>query len=455
MQLFFAGAEVPSHLSVLKDCGVERVAVSLTNLVRSVGDNIGTWATTQRLGGLEWVLYADSNHVPVGPALEVLKDCEVQPEIVTGPIDWYEQTWLSNTDLLFLPIWDAADPTMLRDFTSNYDGVTLPDVVVNNPTAVRQARASINKLGQLAALTGRSKGIERFDTLVSSAWWAVQKYGETQVWAGNRLMRLNAEDKVAKREKYASVIESLGCDIGKIMEDDPTENLRLAVVSWQHLERHLVRGRVVANAPVVTSAISQATPVTVISPSGVASPVAHSRHELLPVMGLGTSSMATHDDEGNEVEEHFSTIQVTAESLRQCNTCILAVSCPMHTPNALCSYKIPVEIKSKPQLVGVLRAITEIQTQRILMGRFSEEIMGEPNPDLGKEMDRLFSMVERWRNIEDTRDSVKMTLEAKGDAHASMGVISRLFGQRAGANATLLETPVDSNEIIEQMTDDD
>ena len=454
MQLFFAGAEVSSHLSVLRECGVQRVAVSITNLVRTVGETIGTWATNERLGGLEWVLYADSNHIPVGPALEVLKDAEVPPEMVTGPIDWYEQTWLSNTDLLFLPIWDAADPTTLRDFTSNYDGVTLPDVVVNNPTAVRQARASINKLGQLAALTGRSKGIERFDTLVSSAWWAVQKYGETQIWAGNRLVRLNADEKLLKREKYAQVIEELGCDLGKIMEDDPYEVLRLSVISWQRLEQHLARGHAVATSPVVANGHSQTTPVTVISPGGVANALAQPRHELLPVIGLGTSSLSTQDADGNDIEEPFSTITVTPESLRQCNTCALAVSCPMHTANAMCSYKIPVEIRSKPQLVSVLRAITEIQTQRILMGRFSEEIMGEPNPDLGKEMDRLFSMVERWRNIEDTRDSVRMTLEAKGDAHASMGVISRLFGERAGANATLLEIPVDSNEVIHDMTDD-
>ena len=127
----------------------------------------------------------------------------------------------------------------------------------------------------------------------------------------------------------------------------------------------------------------------------------------------------------------------------------------MFTPNSRCSYQIPVEIKTKTQLLAVLQAVTEIQTQRILMGRFGEEVQGEHNPDLGKEMDRLFSMVERWRNIEDNRDTVKLSLEAKGSAEAGMGVLSRLFGAKVGQNATLLETPVSSDEIIEEMTEDD
>ena len=461
MQIYFAGAEVSSHLSILRECGVERIAVNTNNLVRATNnsENLGKWATNKRLGSMEWVLYADSPQVPAGPALEVLQGAEVPPEIVTGPITWYEGTWMSNTDLLFLPIWDALDPTLLRDYTENYDGVTLPDAVVDNPVAVRQARASINKLGQLAAITGRSKGIERFDTLVSSAWWNVQKYGETQVWAANRLIRLNADDKRIKREKYAPSIEALGVDMTKILEDDMDELLKLAVFSWLALERHLVRGLSTAVVPVGSSVVDShpsSIPQNVVPiMPGVARPPGQPRHHLLPVMRTSDTLIGDVDAEGNEIEHRLPVIAVTSESLRSCNTCALAIGCPMFTPNSRCSYQIPVEIKTKTQLLAVLQAVTEIQTQRILMGRFGEEVQGEHNPDLGKEMDRLFSMVERWRNIEDNRDTVKLSLEAKGDAQAGMGVLSRLFGAKVGQNATLLETPVTSDEIIEEMTEDD
>ena len=62
--------------------------------------------------------------------------------------------------------------------------------------------------------------------LVSSAWWAVQKHGETQVWVGNRLVRLNSEDKHLKRQRYADAIEALGCDVSAVLADDPNETVR-------------------------------------------------------------------------------------------------------------------------------------------------------------------------------------------------------------------------------------
>jgi hypothetical protein len=293
MQIYFAGAEVPSHLSVLRECGVERVAVNIANLARQ-SITLGNWATKNRLEGLEWVLYADSPNADVTPVLELLQNCEVAPEIITGPVNWYETTWLSNSDLLFLPTWDATDAAILRDYTQNYDGVTLPDSVVDNPTAVRQARASIPRLGQLAALTGRSKGIERFDTLVSSAWWAVQKFGETQVWASNRMVRLNSDDKRLKREKYAIAIEALGCDPQKLLDDDPVESVKCAVLSWMALEQHLVRGRVHTLSEVAISDSSIPSNVVPIGP-GVARPAPRTRHHLLPVMRTGTTSVTSQD----------------------------------------------------------------------------------------------------------------------------------------------------------------
>ena len=99
--------------------------------------------------------------------------------------------------------------------------MVLPDSVVDNGIAVRTAKAALPTMGTLGGLTGRSKGVDRFDMLVSSSWWAVQKHGETQVWTGNRLVRLNADDKHLKRRRYAEAIEALGCDVGAVLADDP------------------------------------------------------------------------------------------------------------------------------------------------------------------------------------------------------------------------------------------
>ena len=413
MQIFFAGAEVSSHLGVLRSCGVERVAVSVSNLVRQRVD-LKAWATRSRLDGLEWVLYADSQHVPVGPAMEILAGAEVAPECVTGPAEWYETTWLSDSDLMFLPTWDATDPGKLREYTETFDGVFLPDAVVDNPSSVRTAKAALNRLGVLGALTGRSKGLERFDMLCSSAWYAVQKYGETQVWVGNRLVRLNSDDKQGKRERYAPAMEELGLDVAKVLADDPTETVKLAVLSWMALEHHIARGHTTVSEVTRTGGTPSSSNVVPIT-GGVASPPAIPRHKMLPVISLSSAPMKVTDAEGNEVEELHNTIAVSPNSMRQCDSCSIALGCPGFVPHSSCSYQIPVMLRTKGQLLALLRAMTEIQSQRILMGRFSEEINGAADPDVGREMDRLFSMVEKWKEIEDNRDTVRMTLEAKGD----------------------------------------
>ncbi len=460
MHLYFSGAEVPTHLSLLRACGVERVAVNVANLTRFAGD-LAKWATRDRLGGLEWILYADADSVPVSVALEVLKNAEVAPECIIGPVEWYEQTWLAQSDLLFLPTWHGDDPGTLRYYTETFDGVALPDSVVDNPTAVRQARAAQTKFGQIAALTGRSKGLERFDLLATSAWWAVQKYGETQVWTGDRLTRLNSEDKALKRDRYAPAVEALGCDAAKFLADDPTESVRIAVLSWMHLEAHLASGRGVQGLPdpsdgssVVTRHPSATTGGPVPITSTVARAAAQPRHHLLPVMGLSNSTVTTTDDDGNEKHEVQQTLQVPAQSMRQCNTCSLSLACPSYSPASPCSYQIPIQIRSKQQLHGTLRALVEIQTQRVLMGRFSEEINGQADALVGIEMDRLFKMVESWRRIEDNRDKLRVTVEAEGGDAASMGVLSRLFGEKVGQNALLLEEPLDVDSVINEVDPD-
>lgn len=462
MQLFFAGAEVTSHFAILKECGVERVAVSASNLARVAKDKLPLWASRARLAGLEWVLYADSDQTPISTVTSVLSGADVQPEAVAGPIEWYDTTWLKDSDLQFLPTWEGNDPARLREYAEDFSGVMLPDAVVDNPSHVRAAKAALPTLGVLGALTGRTKGLERFDMLCSSAWWAVQKHGETQVWTGDRFVRLNADDKLTKRQKYGDAIAALGCNVDKVLADDPSEVLRLAVRSWLKLEEHLAAGtgRVVtlgAGTPsLVTNSHPSAIPVNVVPIGpGVAKPPSLTRHHMLPVIATQRSSVVVQDANGNDITETSETLSVNPVSMRQCNTCSLQIGCPSFQPHAPCSYQIPITIRNKAELNGVLRALVEIQTQRILQGRFGEEVNGAADALVGVEMDRLFLMVKRWREIEDNRDSLKIQIDSKGDAAAGMGVLSRLFGEKAGANALALEDPIDADEIVDRMTDDE
>jgi hypothetical protein len=71
----------------------------------------------------------------------------------------------------------------------------------------------------------------------------------------------------------------------------------------------------------------------------------------------------------------------------------------------------------------------EMQASRVLFARFAEELEGQGlDPALSSEMDRLFSLIDKFKNISDSRDMMRIEVEARGSA----GVLSRLFGQRAG-----------------------
>ena len=455
MQIFFAGAESQSHLDTLRSCGVERVAVSVSNLARHTHD-YAAWATQSRLAGLDWLVYADSPTVPVAPLLELLAGSSSDPEVVAGPLDWATETWLNDSDVMFLPIWDGHDAAGLRHFVELYDGVVLPDVVVDNQLAVRQARAAMGRMSTLGGLTGRSKGIDKFDLLISSAWWAVQKHGETQVWTGNRLVRLNSDDKHLKRQRYAEHMEALGVNVSAVLTDDPTETAKLSIYSWLALEQFLSTGSALEHVPVtpvVTNGISSTVPILVPGGNGVASgptPIRHKSASVLPVMESITTDLTTTDEDGNQSTEQYSTVNSTADSVRQCSTCALGPACPSYQPGAKCSYNIPVVIRTKDQRQAVLRTLVEIQTQRILMGTFAEQVQGQPDNQVGKEMDRLFSMVERWKQIEEQSTRLNIGITATGgDADGSLGMISRLFGSEAGQNARALDVPILSDTLIE------
>ena len=102
-----------------------------------------------------------------------------------------------------------------------------------------------------------------------------------------------------------------------------------------------------------------------------------------------------------------------------------------------------------------MRALTEIQVQRIMMGNFSEQVLGAPDVQVGKEIDRFFDMLKAWKEVEEQTSSLRIQVDAK--QAGNMGMISRLFGEEAGINAKVLDRPMLVDELIEeaQMVDDD
>jgi hypothetical protein len=65
-------------------------------------------------------------------------------------------------------------------------------------------------------------------------------------------------------------------------------------------------------------------------------------------------------------------------------------------------------------------------------------------------MDRLFSLIDKFKNINDNREVLRMEVEAR----TGSGVLSRIFGARAGDNARQLPGGgMDVNQTDRFITD--
>lgn len=433
--IYFGGGENPTHQHVLASCAVQRVAVNVTSLLRR---KTTSWTLDLPYHDWEWLAYCDG---PANlPDLNlVLAHVHRPPTFVIGPESWEDHP-------NFLPLWNGEG-----DMPHHDSGLVVTDRVFKHAGLLRRTLGSRSLGKTLGTITGSiNPDIGRFDLIVSGSWWSTMKHGETQLWDGEKMHRYNADHKSSVRSRHMEHIAALGIDPEQVMLGDPDETARLAIVSWQAYEEHLSRAKVLTLASVseVTTGPENDTAETG-SGSGlidIAPPEGRHR-QVLPVLGLGSVETSYRDHTGSEIIERHAVVRSTADSLRRCDNCFLAsAGCPGFQPEATCAYEIPVEIRTKDQLLAAMQAVIELQTQRVFQARFAEEVTGqELTPDVGREIDRLFSVVEKMRDITDNRETLKITAEARGGA----GVLSRLFGSKVGENAKMLATPIDSSEIIE------
>jgi len=97
-----------------------------------------------------------------------------------------------------------------------------------------------------------------------------------------------------------------------------------------------------------------------------------------------------------------------------------------------------------------------MQVGRVMFARFAEELEGQGlDPTLSQEMDRVFNLVDKFKNISDNREMVRLEVEARGGA----GVLSRLFGAKAGETARQLPggglSPDATNAMYAEIIDSD
>jgi hypothetical protein len=473
MRVVLSGAEKGSYRSVLLANGVKRMALNLTQFSIPKRKEL---ALAEMFPGVELTLWTSEGDEDVDRFDEFVRHHLDSLTNIIG-IGGYDGTWMGSK---YIPMWsDSDDMERLAYLCSKHGSVAIPDKAMTAKTLPRIRQLHQRWGTKMIGITSKPDMIEAidWDSVIVSSWTSVVRYGETQVWDGHGLRRYPAQQKDTARRKHRSDIMRLGCDMDLIMDDDVSEVSKLAIRSWLEWEMSTFGTRAYdpledddeteveggeMGGIVATPPLNVGKPNADKSGLSIATTAPERRHEseksLLPVMGIeriipdGSFRSGT---QGEEIEiDHTETpvVRYQSSGLRQCDSCYLAPRCPAFKPHAECAYELPIELRTKDQLNALLTAMLEMQASRVMFARFAEELEGQGmDPALSSEMDRLFQLVDKFKNISDSRDLVRFEMEARSGA----GVLSRLFGAAAGEQSRAVSTPMSIKEIDQAIIDAD
>ena len=452
MKVYFGGAEKGSYLSILLSAGVTSFGVNLTQLSIPKRKEL---ILSEKFEGGDILVYTSESDEDLHRFDSFVRQHEEDLDIVICPPN-YDGEWLGEK---YVPIWnDKEDLERLAWLCQKHGRVALSDKAITGKTLPR-----INQLSQrwgtkMVALTSKVDSIDAgpWDSVVVGSWTSVIRYGETQVWDGHGLRRYPAQQKESARKRHRADILRLGVDFGEVMEDSVAALGLLSIRSWQawadssgydpSRDYTLDEDEGPDNHQIVAIGGEDHSGGNGVStPPDLAIGTVLERHEdervLLP--GIGIESITslgeqTTDEQGQYTEiapTVVNTLASTGTLLRQCDSCYLAARCPAFKEHSECGFKLPVEIRTKDQLNAAMRVMIEIQASRVLFARFAEELEGQGlDPALSAEMDRLFSLIDKMRNVNESREMLSISMETRGTS----GVLSRLFGEQAGQAAQTL-----------------
>lgn len=454
MRIVLSGGEKGTYRNVLTANDVSAIALNITQFAVPKTKEVHL---KELLGGAEVYVYTSDDDEDIAKFDDFIRTHVDDITMVIGRPD-YNGTWLGAK---YVPLWnDPNDLERLAHLCQKNGRVAISDRAIT-PKTVKRIRDLQKMYGvMMVGLTSKVDNIEAlpWDVVIVSSWTSVVRYGETQVWDGRGLRRYPSQKKESSRKRHRPDILRLGVDYDAILEDDVKEVAKLAVRSWQAWEEHTYGAPTPAayhpsddsdeeefdsntegdDSNYESRDVGHSNSLSNLPTIATDAPRERAKNErqLLPVMGfeqvvsVGTRT-GENADETYEINPQQETVlRVNSKSLRICDSCYLAGKCPRFEEHAECAYELPVEVKTKEQLQAVLRAMLEMQTSRILFARFAEELEGQGiDPGLSKEIDRLFELTEKFKNIQDTRDLVRFEVEARAGA----GVLSRIFGDKAGA----------------------
>lgn len=467
LELYFGGAEVPTWRKLLAAEGVKHVALNYLHLRPRITKR--PWKLSEHFpedqsifllsgagGAKKWPLSRHEAFLAdyldfVQENLDRLAFFTEYDPVVLGT-DWVlrqREVWAGLADDKFVPVWhEEFGPAQLRKMVETHPNVGVPPIPPNTSgmlsSLVRRTRINLHGLS-FSHPYNETGGL--YSTIVSSSWISPTRFGETVIWDHNRLRRYPAEEKDKIRRRHRQQFAQAGFDPDKICGDDNIEVARYTIWAWRQLaltlsppDRVRLIRRPASTRTVVTNGHverDEASAPEVLDGVAIEPVEAHQNGSLLPDLlspsttplpvfnyPSVTTVVASPDGPGT-VQAQSQIAVMSSAPLRQCDSCSLAVVCPLFESGSSCRYSIPVEIRNRDQLMSILHSLLEMQGQRVAFGFFSEQLNGGyPDANLSSELDRFMRMTQSVKEIQDNRDFLKVTVEGR----AQSGVLRRLFG---------------------------
>jgi hypothetical protein len=484
MRIIFSGAEVGSNRTLLEGQKVELMGLNFWGLRKRGLPKTKRWLISEHFD-------SDTQVVIESGAAQADKAGLSKEELTSLAVEYQEflvdnseraaafmefdslvlgQEWVAQQrafyehDPKFWVVWhEEYGLPALKSLCQNHQNVVIPNDEIESVTSLSAVtRGYQRQFGtQFHALACAKPDNLRqvpFTTASTLSWLSPMRRGETIVWDGTKLNRYPKKMKSQARPRYKAIVEKAGLDYLAFNQDSTLEATRVAVWSYKKLEAsmdkktpdlHIIDGG-------KKDIVSDNSDTPLLSGLGELGGYLSDNSDLdmrkkeptelvqrapeemqnLPVFGYKMKTVVETDEDGKDVLKDVPIISNQSTSLRQCDTCFVAVNCPAFKPSNSCAFNLPVEVKTKEQLKSLLTTIVEMQGQRVAFMRFAEEMNGGyADPNLSQEIDRLLKLVGNINEMDQNKEFIQITASRQ----SSGGVLSAIFGDRAQALKELPE----------------
>jgi hypothetical protein len=454
MRLYFGGAEIPSHLKLLKECDVEDVYLSYVGLRRRI-KGMDKWLISEKIQGVNVFLESgaytynqekaaeediDLADVAAGYMAFVQANMDAvsaftEFDALPLGLDWIKnqrEDFYDDLGEKFVPVWHPGyGVEELEAMAARYHRIGITTTTLGTRDLVPVLNMLVQRRGTLfhglAMTKPDTMQAIKWDSVGSTSWLSPMKYGETHIWTGRELAWYPVKYKEKARKRWRAVISNNGFDSDKIAADDSTEVTRLAIWSWLKLAEYVnTRHTPLAELFAGDSQVGDS----------VAEPVKRDRI-MMPGIELLTP-------EGKDEPE----IRLRGDNLRQCNTCYLKDrGCKGYQPNAECVYEMPIEIRTIDQYRALENALIKMQTDRVMFMKMAEDLEGGfPDPNLSTEIDRLTKMIKLQR--EGQAEKFNLSISAQRPSQA--GMLTALLGSETADKINAIDKPQPVDKLIQE-----